>query len=266
MSEFIVVVFPDEKKAYEGVHALKELDGEGSLTLYSNAVIQRNAEGRISVKERQADGPVGTAVGALIGGLIGMLAGPVGAAVGVAGGTAIGAFRDLFNLGVSDEFLGTISKELTAGKTAVVAEISEEWVIPLDSRMQAIGGTVMRELRDDFVDDQMQKRIGKLDAELKQRKAELAASRAEKVDTMKKAVSKVEQTLRAAADNAKGRVQHYREETDAKIHALQDQARKAHADAKSRINERIAEIRADQKVRLDKLEQALKLTQEALRP
>jgi len=58
----------------------------------------------------------------------------------------------------------------------------------------------------------------------------------------------------------------YSEETEAKIQALQDQAKKASADAKLRIDARIAEIRADQKQRLAKLEQARKLAQEALRP
>lgn len=265
MSKFVVVVFSDEKKAYEGVRALKELDGEGSLTLYSNAVIQR-AEGRVSVKERQIEGPMGAAVGALVGGLVGMFAGPVGAAVGLGAGGTLGALHEMFDLGVSNEFLETVSEKLTAGKTAVVAEISEEWLTPLDSRMEAIGGIVIREWRDDFTDEEIEKRIEKRKAELAQRKAELAAAGAEKVQAVKKAVSKAEQALRSAADNANERVKHYREETEAKIQTLQEQAKKARADAKSRIDERIAEIRTDQKQRLGKLEQAWKLTQEALRP
>lgn len=68
---------------------------------------------------------------------------------------------------------------------------------------------------------------------------------------------RAEQKLRAAADAAGERMKRYSEETEAK---------KASADAKSRIDARIAEIRADQKQRLGKLEQARKLAQEALRP
>jgi uncharacterized membrane protein len=266
MSTFVVVVFPDEKKAYEGVRALKELNGEGSLTLYSDAVVQRSAEGKISVKQVEGEGPIGTAVGALVGGLVGMFAGPLGAVAGMGAGSMLGAFRDLFSLGVSNEFLDSIAKELSAGKTAVVAEIEEEWLTPLDSQMEAVGGTVIRELRDDFVDEEMQKHVDKRKEEFAQRKAELAASKTEKAEAMKKAVRKAEDTLRVATDNASTRVKRYREETDAKIHALQEQAKKARADAKMRIDARIAEIRSDQKQRLGKLEQAWKLTQEALRP
>jgi uncharacterized membrane protein len=39
MSKFVVVVFPNEAKASEGLHAFKELDAEDSLTVYAGAVI-----------------------------------------------------------------------------------------------------------------------------------------------------------------------------------------------------------------------------------
>ena len=87
-----------------------------------------------------------------------------------------------------------------------------------------------------------------------------------KVETMKEAANKAEQCLRAAVDSANARVKRCHEEAEAKIHALQDQVKKARADAKSRIDERIAEIRANEKRRVAKLEQAWKLTHQALRP
>jgi len=64
---------------------------------------------------------------------------------------------------------------------------------------------------------------------------------------------RAEQKLRAAADAAGERMKRYSEETEAKIQALRDQAKKASADAKSRIDARIAEVRADQKQRLANL-------------
>jgi len=42
--------------------------------------------------------------------------------------------------------------------------------------------------------------------------------------------------------------------------------RYSRADAKGRIDERISKVRADQKQRIGKLEEAWKLTREALRP
>jgi len=265
MNQFIAVVFPDEKKAYEGWRALKELHVEGGLTVYSIGLIRRDDAGFL-LREAQTEGPVGTAGGTLLGVLAGLLGGPITGVLATVGGTFLGALRDLFNMGVSEEFLQSVAGELSPGKAAVVAEVEEEWVSPLDARMESLDGNVIREWRYDFIDDTIQKRIDKRKAELAQRRAEHAAARAEKAEAMKHEVSNAEHKLRAAADAAGERMKRYSEETEAKIQALQDQAKKASADAKLRIDARIAEIRADQKQRLAKLEQARKLAQEALRP
>lgn len=266
MSTFVVVIFPVQTKAYEGLRSLQDLHRQGSLTLYSHAVIERNSEGWLAVKVKQVEAPVEAGVSALVGGLVGLLAGPVGVAVGAGAGAVLGAVRDLLNVGVSNEFLATVIKELSPGTTAVVAEISEEWVTPLDGCMEALGGIVIRESRDDFVESEIRRRVDKRKAELVQRKAELSEARAEMVEAMKKRVNEAEQALRAVADDAAAGLKRDREQAEAKVNALQDQARQARADAKVRIEERIAEIRADQNQRLAKLEQAWKLTQEALRP
>lgn len=159
MSKFVLVVFPDAPKAYEGIQVLRDLHSEGSLTLYSTAVIERTRNGDLSIKERQTDGPVGTALGALIGGLVGLFASPVGAAIGAGSGASLGALRDLFVLGVSKDFLESVGRTLVPGKIAVLAEISEEWVTPLDVRIAAIGGTVIREVRNDFIDEELHRRV-----------------------------------------------------------------------------------------------------------
>lgn len=265
MSKFVVITFPDEKKAYEGVRSLKELHAEGSLTLYSSSVVQRDSHGMLSVKDKDSEGPIGIGVGALVGGLIGLFAGPVGVAVGIGGGTALGALRDLFNLGVSDDFVDSVTRELAPGKTAIVAEVSEEWVTPLDTRMEALGGTLVRQVRDDFIDEQLQKRITENKVEWTQRKEERASAKAEEMQAkLKKDVSKAEEKLKATADKAWHRIEDYRQQADAKIHALEEQANRTNADTRERIKQRIAEMRTEEKQRLGKLEQAYKIAQEAL--
>jgi len=103
MSKFIVVIVPDETKAYEGSKALRELHAEGSLTLYGMAIVAKTADGKLSVKQSVDEGPLGTAVGSLSGGLIGLLGGPVGAAIGLGAGALLGSLRDLHQLGVSEK-------------------------------------------------------------------------------------------------------------------------------------------------------------------
>ena len=44
----IVVIFDNEKKAYEGSKVLKDLDAEDSITLYASAVIAKDAKERVA--------------------------------------------------------------------------------------------------------------------------------------------------------------------------------------------------------------------------
>ena len=45
MERILAIVFNDEAKAYEGSHALKQLDDEGSIAIHAAAVIKKNADG-----------------------------------------------------------------------------------------------------------------------------------------------------------------------------------------------------------------------------
>ena len=60
MERMLVVVFDNEKKAYEGKTALGQLQAEGNLTIYQGAVILKHADGTVSVKQLDEDVPVGT--------------------------------------------------------------------------------------------------------------------------------------------------------------------------------------------------------------
>ena len=51
MERMLVVVFDNEKKAYEGDSALTHLEREGHLTIYQRAVIVKHADGTVSVKQ-----------------------------------------------------------------------------------------------------------------------------------------------------------------------------------------------------------------------
>ena len=86
MSKMIVSVFDDEQTAYKGTQALTELHREGSISVYSAAVVSRDADGAIRIKDAGDEGPLGTALGMLTGAIIGVLGGPTGVVVGTAAG------------------------------------------------------------------------------------------------------------------------------------------------------------------------------------
>src|SRR5271157_2522770 len=100
MERMMVVVFNDESKAYEGSRALSQLDGEGSITIHAESVIQKNADGTVTVKQAVGDFPIRTIGGTAIGSLIGLLGGPVGLGIGALAGMMAGTLGDLFVAGV----------------------------------------------------------------------------------------------------------------------------------------------------------------------
>jgi len=276
MSTFAVVVFPDEKRAYEGLRAYRELHAEGILTVYGTAVVQRDAQGALSILKRKDQGPLGTGVGALLGGVIGLFGGPVGAAIGLLGGAVAGGVRDCVHLEVSDEFLHRIEVDLTPGKFAVIAEVSEEWGAPLDTRMEALGAKVMREERETFEDDLLEKRVNVRKAALARRKAERAQRKAERTAERAGAKANSMEVLLAAdigdelwklenmAEKAAKRLDAAKQELDAKLEALQAQASGAKPEVRSRIDQRIADIRKEFAKREEILTRAKELARQVL--
>ena len=95
MSKYIVCVFDDEKTAYQGVRAIRELDNEGSIAVYEGAIIAKDANGKIQIKDTEEQGPLGTLAGLLVGSLVGVLSGPAGVAVGAAVGSLSGLLVDI---------------------------------------------------------------------------------------------------------------------------------------------------------------------------
>lgn len=264
MSQFIVVTFPTESAAYQGTRVLSELNAEGSVAVYAMAVVAKDASGNASVKQAVDEGPLGTAVGVLVGGLVGLFGGPAGAALGAGFGGLIGSLGDIFNAGAGAEFAEKVSKELASGKVVVIAEIDETWVTPLDTRVEQVGGTVVREWRSDFEEAQLEKEISAQKAELAQLKVDLSQASEDTKAQLKARIDEVKAKLSAAAERDRARMDNFREEVDAKIKKLQDQAAKAKSDAKAKIEGRMTEIRADYERRSGKMKHAWESAKQAL--
>src|ERR1700756_5826307 len=91
MRNYIAVVFSDTSKAYEGLHALWQLDDEAAITVHGTTVVHRNDWGEDQVDSKDTHPALATAVGVGIGALLGALAAPAGAPPGHAPPAAAGA-------------------------------------------------------------------------------------------------------------------------------------------------------------------------------
>ncbi len=264
MDKILVVIFDDENKAYEGSKTLQDLHNEGSITLYAKAVIAKDASGQMSVKQADDEGPIGTGVGLLTGSLLGLLGGPVGVALGAYAGMFGGMIYDLANLGIGEDFLYEVGQSLLPGKAAVVAEVWEAWVLPVDERMEAVGGVVFRRTRGDIEDAQIERDVMALKTEAAELKAEYNQATGEAKAKLQAKIDAAQAKLQATQDSIKAKIETSQQETEAKIKSLQEQSAKAQGGRKAKIEARIAELKADQKRRSDLLHQAWELTKEAM--
>ncbi|HMK94096.1 MAG TPA: DUF1269 domain-containing protein [Candidatus Limnocylindrales bacterium] len=236
MEKMLVIVFNDEQKAYEGSDALTELDSEGDIALYAEAIIQKNMLGKVKVVKESDDLPVRTAGGTAIGALIGLLEGGVaGEGAGAVAGSYAGAMADMNHAGVDAEFLDEVSAKLKRGKWAVVADVSEDRERPVDKRMEAIGGTVVRTARREVEQEQYAKEVaGTKDDINKQKEEKDKASPSEKGKIQKK-IDDLKKKMHAKQEHAKERSKQEQSEAKSKIESLKKKAAKAKSDEKAKF-------------------------------
>jgi uncharacterized membrane protein len=264
MDKVLVVIFDNESKAYEGSKTLQDLQNEGSINLYAKAVIARDSNGMVTVKQQGDMGPVGTAVGLLTGSLIGLLGGPAGMIVGGAVGMYGGLIYDVAELGVGQDFLDEVGKSLLPGKTAVVAEVWEEWTQPVNTRMEALGGIVYRRTRGEALDEIIEKDIEATQADLAELEAEYERETGEVKAEVQARIDATKAQLQAKQEGIQARLEASQKETEAKIKSLQEQAAKARGERKAKLEKRTAELKAEQQHRNELLKQAAELIKEAL--
>lgn len=265
MDKMLVAVFDSETQAYEGTRVLKELHAEGQITLYAEAVIVKDAQGNVAVKQVADPGPVGTAVGLLTGTLVGVLGGPVGMLVGASAGALGGSMFDLGETVVGSDFLDEVARNLAPGKAAVVAEAEEEWVTPIDARMAAVGGRVLRRTRGDVEHAQFERDITALNAEIAAMEAEYEQATDEAKANLRARIDSTKSRLRETRERARARMEATQREAEAKLAALQAQSDRASAEQRAQLDKRAAEVRADYARRTAMLDQASQHGNEAVR-
>jgi uncharacterized membrane protein len=231
MDRMLVVVFDNESKAYEGKKALLQLDNEGSITVYAYAVLAKHADGSATIKQGDDTGPLGTLLGTSLGSLIGLLGGPAGVAIGASVGFGAGAAADIDNSRIGDDFMTDVTKQLQPNRVALLAEIEEDWTTPVDTRMEAIGGTVFRRALSEARKTSDEEEVAGMKADLAQIKAEHAKAQADRKTKLHEKVNQLESKIQAQLQKAKERRQAAERVAQAKAEVLKAKADAARARA-----------------------------------
>ena len=231
MDRMLVVVFDNESKAYDGKKALLQLDGEGSISVYAYAVLAKHADGTATVKQGDDSGPIGTLLGTSFGSLIGLLGGPVGLAIGATAGLAVGAAADLNNARIGEDFIDDVIKTLVPNRVAVVAEIEEDWTTPVDTRMEAIGGSVFRRALSDVKQTIHEENVAAMQADLAQMKAEHAKAHADRKAKLQEKINQLDSKMQTQLQKAKDRREALERQAQAKVEVLKAKAAAAKAKA-----------------------------------
>ncbi len=232
MDRMLVVVFSELSKALDGRDALKSLERDDSITDYASAVITKNADGTITVNEEDDPGVLRALLGTSLGSLIGLLGGPIGVGIGAAAGSLAAITADLDNARVGADFVDEVSRQLTPGKFALVAEIDEEWTPWVDLRMEELVGVVCRRALSEVKHAVNEEEIAAMKADLAQMKAEHAQARADHKVKLDEKINQLDTKIQQQMQKAKER----REIAEAKAQAKADVLKAKAARTREKLN------------------------------
>ena len=142
MSDLIVIGFPDEFKADEVLIALRRLELDYLIDLEDAAIVVRNQDGKVRVKQSQEL----VASGALSGGFWGLLIGlmflePLLGILGAAVGALSGALTDI---GIDDNFIRELGDTIEPGTSALFILVTKSTPDRVLDDLSKFEGKVLR--------------------------------------------------------------------------------------------------------------------------
>lgn len=152
--QVIVAAFQDEEAAGEALKTLKAAKRERLIGIQDAAVIRKDEDGKLHIKETGDMKPgKGAGIGALIGGAVGLLAGPIVLAAGA--GALIGGLAASGDSGFRDERLERLGDSLEPGTSAIVAVVEHKWVEQVRNELQEVGADALTEALADDIAEQL---------------------------------------------------------------------------------------------------------------
>lgn len=160
MSHLIVIAFDDPDQASQVRETLAIGEHGGYVSLDDSAVVVKDAEGKVHVKNELDRG---VKIGAIGGGLLGLLIGaiflPLGAMLmGALGGAVVGSLLDM---GVSKSFVKEVSESLGPNSSAIfliVRDANPDYAI---AAMRQFNGKIIQTTLDESAEENLRDALKK---------------------------------------------------------------------------------------------------------
>ena len=258
MDYMLVGIFASERCASAAARKLRKLEAQGSVLVYSLAVIVQTCTGISTAAPqgpRHSQDPV---LGMGLRSLLGLLE---ISSIADETSTACRA-GEMAVAGVEASFIDDVSCSLVPGKAAIVCEVEEAEATSMDVLLESHGGRVFRCLRRARMETQVAKEWNALQSEIHSLEVELL-----------QAPEIFKASLQARIDLAKGRLQLVRDrmnrhaqlirrEAEAKLVSLQERTAKAEGAIRIRIENLTEEVRVDYAKRATRFNQAWQIARE----
>ncbi len=234
MDEILVAVFRDGDEVREGSRMLRDLDAAGSIDVFAMGVLAMGEGGHVAVLDAPDAGPLGSAVRPFTDRLLVALAGRPHPAM---------------RLGVGEDLVERVTRQLRPGGAVLVAEIWEQWVQPVDAQLSIRGAVVLRRRREDVAVADIERERAALEAEsadLEHRRSRVARK---DQAALERKIKAVEDGIRAVRNRARATLTDVRAEHDAKMAVLLAKLVAARGSAKAKVDARISERLAQHRQR-----------------
>jgi uncharacterized membrane protein len=143
--QIVVAAFTSPDGASKALQALKDARAAGLVAIDNAAVLTKDADGKLDIKETNDwGGGKGAVVGGVAGAAVGLLAGPVGWATGI-GALVGGLAAKLRDSGFSDARLRKLGESLQPGTSAIVAVVEHRWVEQVEKQLAEEGANTLTE-------------------------------------------------------------------------------------------------------------------------
>ena len=158
MSNLVVIAFNDPDEAGKVRKTLSSIEHSGHLSLDDSAIVVKDEDGKVHLKNEVDRGvKIGAVGGSVLGLLIGSVFFPIGGLVlGALGGALLGKMADM---GVSQKFVKEVADELQPGSSAIFFIVRGDDPNPTVAALRQYEGKVLQTTLPDEAEQTLRREL-----------------------------------------------------------------------------------------------------------